>query len=111
MAINSRPIIADLTSYYGEPLSTSVFKVERIIGLSYEFLSEYGAADAVYIKNALGKTKLIDRKIDGKRGYLSFGNGFPAGKSRLQMFSDSDEIRRVAVVVWVKGDRVSIESI
>ena len=73
-----RPIICDLSCRYGDSLSTSIFKAEKIIGISYEFEGgNIGSLDEITLKNGLGKTELIKRSLDGKRGYVTFGN-FPA---------------------------------
>ena len=107
-----RPIICDLSCRYGDPLSTSIFKAEKIVGISYEFEGgDVDSADEITLKNGLGKTELIKRSLDGKRGYVTFGNhGFPCGKAKLILTSSDKEFRRARVVVWVKGARVKIES-
>ena len=107
-----RPIIADLSCRWGDPLSASTFKAEKIMGVSYEF--EGGSSlsgDELVLKNGLGRTELVKRSIDGKRGYVTFGsNGFPCGKAKLYLFSGDKEFRRAKVVLWVYGERVKIES-
>ena len=108
-----RPIIADLSCRWGDPLSTSIFKAEKIVGISYEF--EGGAAtsgDELVLKNGLGKTELIKSNLDGKRGYVTFGRlGFPCGKAKLYFMSNDKEFCRAKIIVWVYGERVKIESI
>ena len=57
-----RLIIADLSCRWGDPLSTSIFKAEKIVGASYFF--EEGSQDSgeeIVIKNGLGKTELVKR--------------------------------------------------
>ena len=108
-----RPIIADLSCRWGDPLSTSIFKAEKIVGVSYYF--EEGSPDSgdeIVLKNGLGKTELVKRSLDGKRGYVSFGRyGFPCGKAKLYFMSSYKEFRRAKIIVWVYGERVKIESI
>ena len=108
-----RPIIADLSCRWGDPLSTSIFKAEKIVGVSYCF--EEGSpnsGDEIVLKNGLGKTELVKRSLDGKRGYVSFGrHGFPCGKAKLYLLSNDQEFRRAKVIVWVYGERVKIESL
>ena len=108
-----RPIITDLSCRWGDPLSTSIFKAEKIIGVSYYF--EEGSPDSQYeivLKNALGRTELVKRSLDGKSGYVSFGrHGFPCGKAKLYFTSGDKEFRRAKIIVWVYGERVKIESI
>ena len=58
------------------------------MGISYEF--DEGSdisGDQIVLKNALGRTELIKRKLDGKTGYATFGNGFPCGKAKIYLFS------------------------
>lgn len=107
-----RPIIADLSCRYGDPLATSVFKAEKIIGISYEFEGgNVDSLDEITLKNGLGKTELVKRSIDGKRGYVTFGrHGFPCGKAKLILTSSDKEFRRAKIIVWVTGRRVEIES-
>ena len=113
MADQVRPIIADLSCRWGDPLSTSIFKAEKIVGVSYFF--EEGSpesGDEIVLKNGLGKTELVKRYLDGKQGYVGFGpNGFPCGKAKLYLFSNDQEFRRAKVIVWVYGERVKIESL
>ena len=108
-----RPIIADLSCRHGDPLATSVFKAEKIIGISYEFEGgNVDSKDEVTLKNGLGKTELVKRSLDGKRGYVSFGfGGFPCGKAKLSFFSSDKEFRRAKIIVWVYGERIKIESL
>ena len=113
MADQVRPIIADLSCRWGDPLSTSIFKAEKIIGVSYYF--EEGSPDSgdeIVLRNGLGKTELVKRNLDGKRGNVNFGsNGFPCGKAKLYLFSNDQEFGRAKVIVWVYGEREKIESI
>ena len=83
------------------------------MGISYEFEGgNVDSKDEVVIKNGLGKTELVKRCLDGKRGYVSFGyNGFPCGKAKLYFFSSDKEFRRAKIIVWVYGERVKIESL
>ena len=113
MADQVRLIIADLSCHWGDPLATSIFKAEKIIGVSYEFEGGTAASgDELVLKNGLGKTALVKRDLDGKRGYVNFGrHGFPCGKAKLYLFSNDQEFRRAKVIVWVYGERVKIESI
>ena len=113
MADQVRPIIANLSCRWGDPLSTSIFKAEKIVGVSYEFEGGSAASgDELVLKNGLGRTELVKRSLDGKRGYVNFGNnGFPCGKAKLYLFSNDQEFRRAKVIVWVYGERVKIESI
>ena len=108
-----RPIIADLCCRWGDPLSTSIFKVEKKVGVSFYF--EEGSPDSgdeIVLKNGLGKTELVKRHLDGRRGYVGFGrHGFPCGKAKLYFMSSDKEFRRAKIVVWVFGERVKIESI
>ena len=108
-----RPIIADLSCRWGDPLSTSIFKAEKIIGVSYEFEGGSAASgDEIILKNGLGKTELVKRSLDGKRGYVTFGyNGFPCGKAKLYFFSSDKELRRARTIIWVYGERIKIESL
>ena len=108
-----RPIIADLSCRWGDPLSTSIFKAEKIVGVSYEFKGGSTASgDEIVLKNGLGKTELVKRNLDGKRGYVSFGrHGFPCGKAKLYLFSNDQEFRRAKAIIWVYGERVKIDSI
>lgn len=94
-------------------MSTSVFKAEKIIGISYEFEGgNIDSLDEITLKNGLGKTELIKRSLDGQRGYVTFGNfGFPCGKAKLILTSSDKEFRRARIIVWVYGQRVKIESI
>nr|WP_115093675.1 hypothetical protein [Synechococcus sp. UW106] len=111
--IVARPIICDLSCVDRDPLATSIFKSEKILGISYEF--EGGSIDSqdeIVLSNGLGKTELVKRSTDGKSGYVSFGNhGFPCGKARLRFYTQDHEMRRARVIVWVTGQRVEIESI
>ena len=113
MADQVRPIIADLSCRWSDPLSTSIFKAEKIVGVSYFF--EEGSPDSgdeIVLNNGLCKTELVKRSLDGKRGYVSFGrHGFPCGKAKLYFMSSDKEFRRAKIVVWVYGERVKIESI
>ena len=108
-----RPIIADLSCRWGDPLSTSIFKAEKIVGVNYFF--EEGSPDSgdeIVLKNGLGKTKLVKRNLDGKRGYISFGrHGFPCGKAKLYFMSSDKEYRRARIIVFVYGERIKVESI
>ena len=108
-----RPIIAHLSCRWGDPLSTSTFKAEKIVGVSYEFEGgNVDSKDEITLKNGLGKTELVKRCLDGKRGYVSFGfGGFPCGKAKLYFFSSDKEFRRAKIIVWVYGERVKIESL
>ena len=112
MADQVRPIIADLSCRWGDPLATSIFKAEKIISVRYEFEGGNAASgDELVLKNGLGKTALVKRDLDGKRGYVNFGrHGFPCGKAKLIYTSSDREFRRAKIIVWVKGDRVKIES-
>ena len=111
MADQVRPIIADLSCHWGYPLATSIFKAEKIIGVSYEFEGGTAASgDELVLKKGLGKTALVKRDLDGKRGYVNFGPGFPCGKAKLIYTSSDREFRRAKIIVLVKGDRVKIES-
>ena len=108
-----RPIIADLSRRWYDPLSTSIFKAEKIVSVSY-FIEEGSpdSGDEIVLKNGLGKTELVKRYLDGKQGYVGFGpNGFPCGKAKLNLFSNDQEFRRAKVIFWVYGERVKIESI
>jgi len=107
-----RPIIADLSCCWGDPLSTSIFKVEKIVGVSYFFEEgSQDSGDVIVLKNGLGNTELVKRDLDGKRGYVNLGrHGFPCGKAKLIYTSSDREFRRAKIIVWVKGDRVKIES-
>ena len=107
-----RPIITDLSCRWGDPLSTSIFKAEKIIGVSYEFEGGSAASgDELVLKNGLGKTELVKRNLDGKRGYVAFGHpGFPCGKAKLYFISSDKEFRRAKIVVWVYGERIMVES-
>ena len=82
------------------------------MGISYEF--EGGSVDSldeVALKNGLGKTEQVKRSLDGKRGYVTFGNhGFPCGKAKLIFTSGDKEFRRARIIIWVSGRRVEIES-
>ena len=108
-----RPIICDLSCRWGDPLSTSIFKAEKILGVSYEFEGGTAASgDELVLKNGLGKTELVKRNLDGKRGFVTFGrHGFPCGKAKLYFMSSDKEFRRAKIIVWVYGERVKIESI
>ena len=108
-----RPIIADLSCRWGDPLSTSIFKAEKIIDVSYEFEGGSAASsDEIVLKNGLGKTELVKRNLDGKRGYVSLGrHGFPCGKAKLYFMSSDKEYRRARIIVFVYGERIKIESI
>ena len=108
-----RSIIADLSCRWDDPLSTSIFKAEKIVGVSYEFEGGSAASgDELVLKNGLGKMELIKRNLDGKLGYVSFGrHGFPCGKAKLYFMSSDKEFRRAKIIVWVYGERVKIESI
>ena len=108
-----RPIIADLSCRWGDPLSTSIFKAEKIMGISYEFEGgNVDSLDAIVLRNCLGKTELVKLCLDGKRGYVSFGlGGFPCGKAKLYFFSSDKEFRRAKIIVWVYAERVKIESL
>lgn len=67
-----RPIIADLSCRWGDPLSTSIFKAEKIVGVSFYF--EEGlldSGDEIVLKNGLEKTELVKRNLDGKRVTLA----------------------------------------
>ena len=108
-----RPIIADLSCRWGDPLSTSIFKAEKIVGVTFEFEGgDIDSDDQIILKNSLGRTELVKRSFDGKRGYVTFGQyGFPCGKAKLYFMSSDKEFRRAKIVVWVYGERVNIESI
>jgi hypothetical protein len=107
-----RPIICDLSCRWGDPLSTSIFKAEKIVGISYEFEGgNVDSLDEITLKNGLGKTELVKRSLDGKRGYVTFGrHGFPCGKAKLIFTSSDQEFRRARIIVWVYGERIKIES-
>ena len=108
-----RPIIADLSCRWGDPLSTSTFKAEKIVGVSYEFEGgNVDSKDEITLKNGFGKTELVKRSIDGKRGYVTFGrHGFPCGKAKLIFTSSDVEFRRAKIIVWVYVERIKIESL
>ena len=112
VANKTRPIIADLSCRWGDPLSTSILKAEKIMGFSYEFEGgNVDSKDEITLKNVLGNTALVKRRLDGKRGYVTFGrHGFPCGKDKLISTSSDDEFRRARIVVWVYGERIKIES-
>ena len=82
------------------------------MGISYEFEGgNVDSKDEITLENGLGKTELVKRSLDGKRGYVTFGrHGFPCGKAKLILTSSDKEFRRARTVVWVKGDRVKLES-
>lgn len=107
-----RPIVCDLSCSGRDPLATSIFKVERIVGVSYEFIGgSIDSQDEIVLSNNLGKTALVKRSVDGKSGHVSFGKpGFPCGKARLRFYTDDPDLRRARVIVWVIGKRIEIES-
>ena len=112
VANNIRPIICDVSCRYGDPLASSVLKAEKIAGIGFEFQEgSIDSGDQIVLKNALGKTTLVKRSLDGKSGYVTFGHhGFPCGKAKLYLTSDDKQFRRANVIVWVVGERVTVES-
>jgi len=83
------------------------------MGIRYEFEGgSFDSADEITIKNALGKTELVKRSLDGKSGYVSFGRrGFPCGKAKLIFTTSNKEYRRARIIVFVYGERIKVEGI
>lgn len=114
MVKNSRPVIAAVACRDGEPFSTCQHKFQYLTGISWEFDSPYeeGGEDKIILKNGLGYFTLVSRSLDGRRGFLDLSSApYPAGKCKILYTSHAGGLRRAHVVLWVDGDRITLESI
>lgn len=108
-----RPIICDLTCRDGEVLSSSVFKVECITAIKWDFdcLFESDSQDRIVLAGGKDVQTIVDRSIHGRAGFQDFsGQPLDAGKSRLLFKTKSFDLRRARVIVYVYGQRRDVES-
>ena len=113
MANFDRPIICDLTCRDGEVLSSSVFKVEYITAVRWDFdcLFESDAQDRIVLAGGKDVQTIVDRSIHGRKGSLDFfDQPLDAGKSRLLFKTKALDLRRARVIVYVSGTRRDFES-